>query len=554
MKKIVILVIGVFILLPAQSQFQVSHGTEANEEGRSVRMQLFDRGFIIGGFTDIGIFTAIDATLVRTQFDGSIVWSKVYGIREGEELINSVRPIYPEEDAGYVCLGTTNSFGYGTNDMFFMRVDPMGVPVSVRTYGGKYGDEGHCIQVINDEETGEYGLIMIGESASFTGLPKMFVVKTDLDGNYQNAAIIGTEGSQYGYWIEQTRDGGYIAVGANDFACGLTADTSNLDIFVVKLFPDLSIEWSRTIGGGPDLPFDDIAYSVKEIEEGYIITGNTISFGFNNTQDAFMLKLDSSGGFQWLRNYGYLYTDGANDVLSEENTGINHQYIFAGYTWIERYEYALLVATNYNGDIMWNRAYGKKGYQIASEMDKILLPGYVFTGFETSFGPGQRSIYHVTTNDIGDSGCPTCEIEPPIKSEKHEPCISEEVFSERVETGLDFDIEFKDIDYKTVSCEEVTTKSTEEEKEVKESHSIGINSLSIYPNPANQKVNVQYPESYQFGQLRVYNNTGQLVYSKVLTETNSTDISLANFESGIYMVTVVREDGRSLTTNLLTTR
>ncbi len=551
MKKIVILVISVFVLLPAQSQFQVSHGTDVNEIGRSVRMQLFDRGFIIGGFTDIGIFTAIDATLVRTRFDGSIVWSKVYGIREGEELINSVRPIYPKEDVGYVCLGTTNSFGYGTNDMFFMRVDPMGIPVSVRTFGGKYGDEGHCIQVIRDVETQEPGLIMIGESASFSRLPKMFVVKTDLNGNYQNAVIIGSEGSQFGYWIEQTRDGGFIAVGANDFACGVGLEKPNLDIFVVKLRPDLSIEWSRTIGGGPDIPLDDVAYSVKEIEEGYIITGNTQSFGINNTQDAFMLKLDSWGGLIWLRNYGYLNVDGGNDVLSEENTGINHQYIFAGYTWIKESEYALLVATDYDGNIMWNRAYGKEGYQIASEMDKTRLPGYVFTGFETSFGVGQRSIYHVTTDDIGNSNCPTCEIDPPIKTRKHEPCIWENAYFERVETEFRYEIRFEDIDYKTVPCG-IIGKSTEEG--VEENLNIEKNSLSIYPNPANREVNVQYPESYQSGQLKIYSNTGQLVYNQVLTGINSTDISLAGFESGIYMVTIVREDGETLTTTLLTTK
>ena len=234
-------------MVPAFSQFQYSHGTEENEVGKSVRTLSFDEAYIIGGLTDYPFIKShkVDATLVKTKYNGNIIWSKVYGGNEND-LFNSIRPIYPDKDEGYVCLGTTNSFGFGNNDMMFVLTNPDGIPQSVYTYGGKEQDEGHCIQVIKDVNSNEPALIMIGHTTSYTQCDsKMFIVKTKLDGSFIDGVIVGYIGNQYGYWIEQTRDGGFIAVGSNDYACGVNDfSTPNHDIFVVKLNQNLDLEWS----------------------------------------------------------------------------------------------------------------------------------------------------------------------------------------------------------------------------------------------------------------------------------------------------------------------
>ena len=549
MKKLFFLISCVFFVVPAYTQFQLSHGTDKNEVGKSVRTIPFAEGYIIGGFTDYKFIAPTDATLLKTKYNGALVWAQVYA-GKADDVFNSVRPIKPKSDVGYVCLGTTNSFGYGTNDMLFVRTDPKGNPVSVYTYGGKYGDEGHCIQMIDYGDSIESDLIMIGESASFSSGTKMFIVKTNLNGSFIDGVIIGNKGNQYGYWIEPTSDGGFIAVGASDYACGMNIIPSNLDIFVVKLKYNLNVEWARTIGGGPKLPFKDIAYSVKEIEKGYIITGRTASFGINNTDDAFLLKLDKSGGFLWLRNYGYKMPDGGYDVLNEENTSMNHQYVLTGYTNVDSNNYALLVATDYNGNIAWTRGYGYYGYQYGYEMDRALKPGYIFTGLETSFGAGLRSIYQVVTTDVGDSYCPECEIEPPIKSEYHDPCINEEVYYKHIETGKENKIENKYVEYKTFSCGK-KEKSAGDELSYVETDNANQSDLLLYPNPAKRSVRVEYPDHFQYGILKLYNSTGQLMVSKVLLNPGSIEISLDNLTNGMYMVTVTGKDGNSVKSSLL---
>lgn len=551
MKRTIVLIIGVLSMFPAYAQFQLSYGTERNEVGNSVRLIANEKGFIIGGYTDYAFISQVDATLLKTKYDGSIIWSKVYG-GEANDYFNSVRPITQEEDAGYVCLGTTNSFGYGTNDMLFVRTDQDGIPLTAWTYGGERGDEGHCIQVVQNEETNKPILIMIGESASYTDGAKMFVIKTDLDGNYLDGALIGYKGSQFGYWIEQTKDGGYIAVGANDFACGTYDDKPNLDIFIVKLKPDLNVEWARTIGGGPSIPLHDVAYSVKEIEKGYIITGSTSSFGINYTNDAFLLKIDVNGNLLWLKSYGYDGSDVGYDVLSEEYTGINHQYILTGYTEQKNSNYALLLATDYNGNIMWTRGYGMEGYQYGYEIDKTLRPGYVFTGLEASFGAGMRSIYHVTTDDIGNSNCPYCEVDVLIKSERHPPCIDDLVEYIPIKTGMRFEIKNLEVKYKTIACG-YDEKSANNESTTLNPNNQYDNKLIVYPNPAINKVIVQYPDYFSYGDLNIYNNTGQQVFQTTLWEQNNTELELDKLIPGIYLINIISKNGKSLTTNLIIT-
>lgn len=545
MKKTFFVICFALIVIPVFSQFQVSHGTPDNEVGKSVRTLMFDEAFIIGGLTDHPFISRVDATLLKTRYDGTLMWSKVYGLEDFESF-NSVRPIFPKDDKGYVCLGTTNSVGYGSNDLLYVWTDPDGNPITTHVYGGENRDIGHCIQVVKDEETDEPVVIMIGETYSYTNTSKMYIIKTKLDGTFIDGVIVGYKGNQYGYWIEQTKDGGYIAVGSSDFACGIESDSSNLDIFVVKLKPSLDLEWARTIGGGPDLPYRDVAYSVKEIEKGYMITGQTRSFGIRNTNDAFLLKMDHGGGLIWLRNYGYVQNDGAYDVLEEEFSSINHQYILNGYTTIEDNVYALLVATNFDGNVMWEKAYGWKGVQSGYEMDKTLNPGYVFTGVEYSFGLGLRGIYQTVTDDIGNSNCPDCEIIPPIKSRKHDPCILEEGFSKHIETGMQIKIKQREVEYKTIHCG--TKEKSAEGLSVAQNNQT---ELMVYPNPSTGIINVSYPEEFKSGELKIFNNLGQQIFSRSLSETNSTLITLDDIGSGLYSIVLLNSKGELISSNLL---
>ena len=109
-------------------------------------------------------------------------------------------------------------------------------------------------------------------------------------------------------------------------------------------------------------------------------------------------------------------------------------------------------------------------------------------------------------------------------------------------------MKYLDVDYKTLPCG-IIKKEAENELS-----NIDKNELTVYPNPAGEWVTIQYPNNYQFGNLKVYNNTGQLIMNQKLFDPSSIEVELNYLENGIYRIIVINENGESLNNNLLITR
>lgn len=67
----------------------------------------------------------------------------------------------------------------------------------------------------------------------------------------------------------------------------------------------------------------------------------------------------------------------------------------------------------------------------------------------------------------------------------------------------------------------------------------GINGMMIYPNPTNGKLNIK---AETMTHVSVFNTLGQVVYERETDNDNET-IDMSRFESGIYMVRIVTENG-----------
>ena len=75
---------------------------------------------------------------------------------------------------------------------------------------------------------------------------------------------------------------------------------------------------------------------------------------------------------------------------------------------------------------------------------------------------------------------------------------------------------------------------------------VADNDVTIYPNPANDIINVQ-GEDIQY--VEIYNSIGLKVLDKNVN--NSESINIAGFASGIYFVRVVDREGNISTTKIV---
>ncbi len=250
-------------------------GGPADDYANSIQ-QTHDKGYIIAGSTNSFGADSSDAYLIKTDSSGTLLWSKTFG---GPNYDNA-NSVAQTTDRGYIMVGNTYSFSPGhLPDIYLIRTDSTGTLVWSKTYGGTNNDFANAIQQTNDG-----GFIFVGNTISFMA-GGMYLIKTDNAGNLVTSKMLGASFYDDGFSVQQTNDNGYILLGqTNDFGSGF-------DIYLIKTDSTLAPTWSKIFGG----PNDELGYSLQQTNDhGYILAGTTYSYGFGDA-DIYVIKTDSLG-------------------------------------------------------------------------------------------------------------------------------------------------------------------------------------------------------------------------------------------------------------------
>lgn len=164
----------------------------------------------------------------------------------------------------------------------------------------------------------------------------------------------GGDGSDYGYGVQQTTDGGYVFVGTTH-----SYGTFNGDMYLVKTNANGYISWYYTYGG-----FDfEHGYRVVQADDGGYVMAGTTSPGAGDV-DACLVKVDSTGAFVWDHTYGSEGDDFVMGLAKCSDGG----YILAGSTdnsQNETYD-IYLVKTDEFGVEEWSKQIDYGGYELAA--------------------------------------------------------------------------------------------------------------------------------------------------------------------------------------------
>jgi len=173
-------------------------------------------------------------------------------------------------------------------DLLLIKLNSSGFKEWMKTIGGIDFDYGWSVVQTIDE-----GYVVAGHTNSFgAGSFDLFLVKIDSSGSLEWAKTVGGTEYDVGISVIQTIEEGYIVTGVtNSFGAGLN------DLFLVKFRSTGSLEWAKTVGG---IDFDGGASVIQTIDGGYAVTGGTEGF-LPVFEDLFLVKFSSSGSLEWAK-------------------------------------------------------------------------------------------------------------------------------------------------------------------------------------------------------------------------------------------------------------
>jgi hypothetical protein len=321
-------------------QWQKCLGGTSDDYAYSIQ-QTTDGGYIVAGYTasnngDVsGNHGLYDYWVVKLDPAGTLQWQKCLGGTNDDQAYS----IQQTADGGYMVAGVTASNNgdvsgnHGNYDAWVVKLDPAGNMQWQKCLGGTVAEYAYSIQ-----QTADGGYIVAGFTESNDGdvsgnhgLYDYWVVKLDPAGTLQWQKCLGGTDYDQAYSIKQTADGGYIVAGITySNNVDVSGNHGINDVWVVKLDTSGNIQWQKCLGG----TVAEYAFSIQQTADGgYMVAGNTSSnngdvSGNHGLNDAWVVKLDTSGNIQWQKCRGGTNYDQAQSIQQTADGG----YIVAGYT------------------------------------------------------------------------------------------------------------------------------------------------------------------------------------------------------------------------------
>ena len=168
--------------------------------------------------------------LVMTDKDGYWTWTKAFGGPLEEYAIW----MDVTDEPGYIIVGSTQSYGHGSDDFWLVNTDNEGTPMDTYTFGG-----GSSEVAVGASRDVDGDILIAGNTWSFgVQAPDMYMMKVTEDGDSIWSLSWGGQNWEYAYEIKPTLDGGYIVVGREyDVISG------DNDIVVLKYGPQAMIHY-----------------------------------------------------------------------------------------------------------------------------------------------------------------------------------------------------------------------------------------------------------------------------------------------------------------------
>jgi hypothetical protein len=333
----------------------------------------------------------IDPTYAWHTFYGSSNEDRGWGI-----AVDTSGNVYVTGYSG-ASWGTPIHAHSGGNDLFVLKLNSSGAYQWHTFYGSSNEDRGWGIAV--DTSGNVY---VTGVSRASWGSPihahsggsdDIFVLKLNSSGAYQWHTFYGSSGFDYGCGITVDTSGNVYVTGIIQASWGtpIHAHSGSNDLFVLKLNSSGAYQW-HTFYGSSNY---DRGWGIAVDTSGNVyVTGNSYTYwgsplhahSGSNQSDLFVLKLNSSGAYQWHTFYGSSNEDQGWGIAVDTSENV---YVtgYSGAHWgspIHAHSGSndlFVLKLNSSGAYQWHTFYGSsnedQGWGIAVDTsENVYVTGY----------------------------------------------------------------------------------------------------------------------------------------------------------------------------------
>jgi hypothetical protein len=489
-------------------------GTEGYAMGACI-LQTNDNGFIIGGSRNNSLLTNDDVTLIKTDVNGEVVWSKVYGGVGIDRIYDLIKV-----DNGYAAVGFTTSFGNGNTDVYLLRFDENGELLWSKTYGDWNNQAAGSIELTSDGNfiiTGystNPNSYSVDSDGRLINENDLYLLKTDHNGNLLWSKVFNSDNNEYGAEVHETSDGNYIVAGCSE-------DSHRKDrVYLLKTDPDGNVLWSKTIAN----TFFAATASMKITpDNGFLVcTGASGS--------AYLLKLDNTGNVVWSK-IAHVNTWGNSLTITKD-----HAAVFTGGFGLG---IGALTKINMDGELIWSTAFPNNPQQYVSKVLQLNDSSYIMTGIVDTtnhYGPGQINL--INTDVDGQTNCSQFNY-PVITDEPYSYCAHTTVAASLGNEMSAMTTSYPATFASTTLCRTAGFLSSITEKKE------GL-TLKVYPNPSTGIINLEFSETKLIAAISVFDIAGRCVFNQQINSNYFYQINLNNKSKGIYFLEIKTTHGKEV--------
>ncbi|HNE84535.1 MAG TPA: hypothetical protein PLG25_11710 [bacterium] len=258
-------------------------------------IELDDHSFIAVGSIQVSSGN-LDMLVLRLSKTGEIIWSRNFGGRYNEDG----RAVVQADDGSVIVVGTTASFGAGSNDVFLVKITKEGQLFWQRTFGNTSIDVGNDIKKL---ENGDF--IIAGYSSNGIYPFHTLLIRVSSEGDELWKKIYTMGVSSDGRSVSILPDGGYIVSGN----VRLSPYSGAISTMILRTDADGNVMWHNSFLGSTEtnhgIILKDNIYAVA----GQITTRQT---------NAFVMTVDAISGAQIdFKMYGTSGYSSANAILKK---------------------------------------------------------------------------------------------------------------------------------------------------------------------------------------------------------------------------------------------